>query len=276
VSAPLAFQFAGPEIPLILVPALVNGRGPYHLLIDTGNGEAEPILFRPLAAALDLVARSEREAPGVLGVVRTARVRLDRLEVGEVNLSGVEVLLLDELQLPPVDVPPAGILGYGFFRHYRLVIDYPGRTLEFAATRDTSASGGAPFTLGSPKPYVIIDARVNRGPIRSFLLDTGASSTTLSPALATELGLTVRPIQAVGIGGATDAGIAVVSRLEAADLEERDAEVAVIDLFGSVSRAAGRRIDGVLGYPFLKHCRLEIDYPARGLLIEPRREAVRR
>lgn len=89
------------------------------------------------------------------------------------------------------------------------------------------------------------------------------------PPLAAELGLSVQPIQAVGIGGAMQAGTTFVRRLRAADVTESDATVAVIDLFGPVSQAAGRRIDGVLGCPFLRSCRLEIDYPARRLRLEP-------
>lgn len=265
MSTLLPFRFAGPEVPLILIPATINGRGPYHLLIDTGNGEAEPILFRPLAEALGLATHSARGELGVMGVVRTARARLDQFEVAGIRLSGVDAVLVDAMPLPPVDLRPDGILGYGFFRDYRVVIDYPNRTLEFSATRGADGSEGVPISLGSPKPYVIITARVNDGPGRSFLLDTGASSTTLSPALAAELDLSVQPIQAVGIGGAMEAGIAVVPRLEAAGLAETDAQVAVIDLFGPVSQAAGRKIEGVLGYPFLKDCRLEIDYPGRRL-----------
>ncbi len=266
MSAPLPFQFASAEIPLILVPARINGQGPHHFLIDTGNGENEPILFRPLAAALGLTTYAEVEGPGVFGPIWTGRARLDQLEVGQTRLADLEALVIDELQLPPVDLRPAGILGHGFFRDRRLVIDYPSLTLEFAASVEGDVSG-VPFSLGVPKPYVIIDARVDGGPVRSFLLDTGASGTTISPALADELGLTVQPIEAVGIGGSATAGTTIVSWLEAAGRAERDAPVAVIDLFGSVSKAAGRRIDGVLGYPFLKRYRLEIDYPARRLVL---------
>ena len=268
MSTLLPFRFASPEIPLILVPATINGRGPHHLLIDTGNGEAEPILFRPLASALGLESRGEREQPGVAGPVRVARARLDHLDVGGIRRSAVEAMVMEPLQLPPVTLTPEGILGYGFFRDYRLVIDYPARTLHFSATHGANGSG-VPVALGSPKPYVILDVAVDDGRARPFLLDTGASSTTISPLLAAELGLAVRPIDAVGIGGAMQAGSARVRRLAAAGVVEEDAEVAVMDLFGMVSRAAGREIEGVLGYPFLRGCRLEIDYPARRVLLAP-------
>ena len=152
MSPPLPLRFASPEIPLPLVPVLINGQGPHHLLIDTGNGEAEPILFRPIAADLGLVAHSEREEPGVLGVVRTARARLDRLEVGAIRRSTVEAILLDELPLPPVTLRPAGILGYGFFRDFRLVIDYPNGTLEFAASHGAEAPAGSPSSWDLPSP----------------------------------------------------------------------------------------------------------------------------
>jgi predicted aspartyl protease len=268
VPAPLRFRFAGPDIPLVLVPVLINGQGPHHLILDTGNGEPEPILFRPFAAALGLATYAEAETPAVAGRIRTGRARLDHLEIGEIRLRDVEALVIDELRLPPVEVSPAGILGHGFFGRHRLIVDYPGGTLELAPSRKGDAPE-VPFVLGTPKPYVIVDAAVDGGPIRSFLLDTGASATTISPALAEELRLAVQPIEAVGIGGAAAAGTARVRRLDAAGRSERDAEVAVIDLFDAVSQAAGRRIDGVLGYPFFRSCRLEIDYPAGRLLLLP-------
>lgn len=227
---PLPFRLASADIPLILVPTSLNGQGPYHFMIDTGNGESEPILFRPVAAALGLTLHSEAELPGVSGPVWSARARLDRLDVGQTSLTDEEVLVIDELGLPPVDVRPAGILGHGFFRDCRLVIDYPAHTLEFAASQ-ASRAADTPFSLGTPKPFVIVEARVEEGPAA--------------------------------------AGAAVVSRLEAAGRTERDAPVAVIDLFGPVSQAAGRPIDGILGYPFLRSCRVEIDYPACRLLLAP-------
>jgi hypothetical protein len=269
MSPSLPFRFAAAEVPLILVPATINGRGPYHLLIDTGNGEAEPILFRPLTSALGLPLHGERDQPGVTMDVPVARTRLDRLDVGPIRLEGLNALVLDPLQLPPVTVAPDGILGYGFFRDYRLVIDYPAQVLEFAPSLGANGSPGTPIELGSPKPFIILDVAVNDGPGRPFVFDTGASGTTVSPALAGELGLTLQPCDAVGISGKLEAGTARVRRLAATGMTEDDAEVAVIDLFGPISEAAGRPIEGVLGYPFFRSSRLEIDYPARRLLLTP-------
>jgi predicted aspartyl protease len=272
MSVSLPFRYASAEVPLVLVPATINGRGPYHLLIDTGNGETEPFLFRPLASTLDLPldeAGHERDEPGVVAAVRLARTRLDRLDVGQIQRWSLDALVMDPLPLPPVTLVPEGILGYGFFRDYRLVIDYPAQVLEFTASHGANGSPGTPFELGSPKPFIILDVAVNDGPGRPFLFDTGASHTTISPAFAGELGLTLQPGQAISVSGTLEAGAARVRRLAAAGMTEDDAEVAVIDLFGPVSEAAGRPIEGVLGYPFFRSCRLEIDYPARRLVLTP-------
>ena len=262
MSVSLPFRLAAAEVPLVLVPATINGRGPFHLSIDTGSGEAEPLLFRPLASALGLALHEECDEPGVTSPVRVARTRLDRLDVGPIRLGGLDALVLDPVQLPPVTVSPDGILGYGFFRDYRMVI-------EFTASLGATGSPGTPIELGSPKPFILLDVVVNDGAARPFMLDTGASHTTISPALASELGLTLQPGEAIGVSGALEAGAARVRRLAAAGMTEDDAEVAVIDLFGPVSEAAGRPIEGLLGYPFFRSCRLEIDYPARRLLLTP-------
>jgi hypothetical protein len=150
-----------------------------------------------------------------------------------------------------------------------LVIDYPPGLLEFTATRGANGSPATPIELGSPKPFIILDVAVNDGPERPFVFDTGASATTISPALASELGLTVERAEAIAVGGSMEAGAARVRRLRAAGMHEDDALVGVIDLFNEMSQAAGRKIDGVLGYPFFRTCRVEIDYPARRLLLTP-------
>lgn len=122
----------------------------------------------------------------------------------------MDALVIDPPQLPPVTSAPDGILGYGFFRDYRLVIDYPTGLLEFTATRGANGSPATSIELGSPTPLILLDVAVNDGAGRPFVFDTGASSTTISPALASEFGLTVQQSEAISILGSMEAGAARV------------------------------------------------------------------
>ena len=128
------------------------------------------------------------------------------------------------------------------------------------------------FTLANPaKPLILIPVAVNgRGPY-SFVLDTGASLTMLSPRLETELGL-VAGIEANGVG----AGGALRVLLHTADISVaaqhlRDVEVAVGDL-SAVEKAVGTSLDGILGYNFLSRFAVTIDYEQQVVTFRPARK----
>ncbi|MFX1560895.1 MAG: retropepsin-like aspartic protease, partial [Promethearchaeota archaeon] len=107
---------------------------------------------------------------------------------------------------------------------------------------------------------VKVPVKVNgHGPF-TFDLDTGASTTTITPQLAERLGIKTRAgerSEARGIGGGipvkyADAAIGIGS------LEFDEDEVYVLDV-NAILRAKGGR-EGVLGYTTLKHCTMSLNY----------------
>jgi predicted aspartyl protease len=117
------------------------------------------------------------------------------------------------------------------------------------------------FNIPNPdKPLILIPVSVSgRGPY-TFVLDTGASLTLLSPALEAELGLVAgTEADGVGAGGALRVALYTVTDMSVAAQRLRDVEVAVYDL-SSVENAVGRSLDGILGYNFLSHFAVTIDY----------------
>ncbi|MGD9396769.1 MAG: retropepsin-like aspartic protease [Candidatus Thorarchaeota archaeon] len=107
---------------------------------------------------------------------------------------------------------------------------------------------------------VKVPVKVNgQGPF-TFNLDTGASTTTITPQLAESLGIPIRQgdlHEARGIGGGipvkyADAAIGVGS------LEFEKDEVYVLDVNALLKTTGGR--EGVLGYTTLKHCTMSLNY----------------
>jgi len=107
---------------------------------------------------------------------------------------------------------------------------------------------------------VKVPVKVNgQGPF-IFHLDTGASTTTITPQLAERLGIATRKgnrPEARGIGGGVptlfaDAAISVGS------LEFEKDEVYVLDINALLKSAGGR--EGVLGHSTLKHCIMSLSY----------------
>jgi len=117
-------QFATPttmdQIGRIVAPVMINGRGPFKLMVDTGANRS--LITTTVADALGLDYRS---APlvtmnGVTGSAVVPAVAIDRLEAGELVFTGLQVPVL-----PPHLVGQAdGILGIAGLREQRLVVDF--------------------------------------------------------------------------------------------------------------------------------------------------------
>jgi len=108
--------------------------------------------------------------------------------------------------------------------------------------------------------HVNIPVSVNgKGPF-SFVLDTGASVTTLGKRLVEELGIETREgsrTEARGVGGGIPVQYADVG-ISLGSLEFEKDEVYVLD-FEAIFRGLGSR-DGAFGYTTLKHCTMSLSY----------------
>lgn len=255
----IPFRFAGPEIPLVVVSARINGTA-LDVVLDTGNGApATLLLSAAFIQRLGLTPSIDRES--------FPRVRLDRLEFGEQLFENVEAGVIAELD----DIgarggfSAAGNMGYQFIKDSRLEVDYPAMRLRILHHAPERSPRGTPFETGTGVACILVPAEVNgRGPYR-FLLDTGASCSVVSPRMAAELGLSGSEAKAVSVLGDLAAQSVCLQSLTSIGHTRHDVAAAVIDMFDFTSNAAGAPVDGILGYNFLKEFVVEIDYPARQL-----------
>lgn len=124
--------------------------------------------------------------------------------------------------------------------------------------------------------YIFIDARINGGQKRHrFLVDTGAGTSALSPALVEGLGL--RPagwVKAIGAEGQSQAVPTVrLDQLEIAGVTFEEVGAIVVSL-SALERSACLEVAGVIGMNLLRHGLLEIDYAARVLRYAPSSESL--
>jgi predicted aspartyl protease len=115
------------------------------------------------------------------------------------------------------------------------------------------ASPTRPDRIGRIVAPVFINGQ---GPFR-LVVDTGASHTTISPELATTLGLPILPGSTVilnGVTGAEEVPTVTIDRLHAGDLviENARAPVVTTDIMGGA--------DGILGVAGLKRERITVDF----------------
>ncbi|MDW7711473.1 MAG: TIGR02281 family clan AA aspartic protease [Deferrisomatales bacterium] len=111
----------------------------------------------------------------------------------------------------------------------------------------------------------VVEARLNGHALVRLVVDTGASSTVVSPEVAQRLGLTVRtepPVLVRTAGGTVRAGLAQVAEIEVGGRRAGPLQVVVHDAVPGA--------DGLLGMNFLALFRVELRADEPALLLSPR------
>jgi hypothetical protein len=125
---------------------------------------------------------------------------------------------------------------------------------------------------GGAQPLILLPVEVNgEGPFE-FILDTGAGTSLLSSELGNKLGIKVLGSkEGQSAGGAVSVSLARVNSLAVGSAKLEDVDVGLVDL-SHIGKTVGAQIDGDLGYNFLKHFRLTLDYRKTEIrLDDPRR-----
>ena len=113
----------------------------------------------------------------------------------------------------------------------------------------------------------MLRVRIDGGPERWFVLDSGCPVTAVDMALARELKLPVKVRGQIGGAGegTTTLGTTSVRSLSLPGLELFPKTVWALAVNEPVSPFEWRRLDGLLGVDFLERFVVRIDYPARRL-----------
>ncbi len=114
---------------------------------------------------------------------------------------------------------------------------------------------------GGQNPLILVPVCVDgRGPYQ-FILDTGASHCLLSKELSETLGIQPEvEKQAMGAGGPVKLMIAHVSSMTVGSARQENVSVAITNEIQRIAAAIQSKVDGVLGFEFLKDFILAIDY----------------
>ena len=215
----------------IWAPVLINGKGPYRLVLDTGASRSAVIQRVVDDAGLPLRARPVR-LRGVTGSAIVPAVLADTLEFGE--------LVIEKATLPVVaDVfgGADGVLGGDGMKNKRIHIEFLKDRISIVRSHGAAAPAGfstVPFKYGVNRGLRI---EVMVGPIRSTaLIDSGAQVTVgnlaLREALARRRGAQ-DPYGDAIIGVTEDVQQAVRGRIPsivAGDLLVKNAEIMFSDL----------------------------------------------
>jgi len=120
-----------PKKDLIVIPVLVNGRGPYNFAVQTGAGGI--VISSETALALGLKQDDAATLSGVGGLSAATRAKIDTLEAGTKTLQNPRVVVVDFLAplSQEIGIRIDGLLGQPFLKNFTLVINFPRRTITF-------------------------------------------------------------------------------------------------------------------------------------------------
>lgn len=259
------FRLAGGDNPLLLVPCEVNRSGTFEFILDSGATTC--LVSRDLAERLGVEATGSREGTGAGGKITLGIGTLRTLSLGAAVQSDVRVGITDELERIGAFVGAKifGVVGFNFFRHYRVTVDYRALTLRLDSPGEDGAAGGdsVAFQIAPARPLLLLPVSVNgRGPYR-FALDTGSSMSSISPELARELGMPTTNSEEAGLGagGALEVAFTRADSIALGGAIVNGVDLTVPAFFPMLSKAAGAQLDGALGHNFLRNFRVTLDYP---------------
>ncbi|WP_109487279.1 pepsin/retropepsin-like aspartic protease family protein [Occallatibacter savannae] len=174
------------------VEVMVNGRGPYRFLVDTGTG-TQALISPELVHELGIptVGHARLTDPSGQGEQRSDMVWVESLKIGGVEFEEVQAV---EHRLFREEQNCQGVLGFPLFEDYLLTLDYPGRKMVLSAgTLPKSAAGSVlPFQMkdGVPIARLQID-----GLGVDAQVDTGGNGLSLPDAVAVQIRFQTTPVE---------------------------------------------------------------------------------
>lgn len=259
----------------LVVPARINGLGPFPLVLDSGLSGTH-LLAEPVADRLGL-RRSGFAVGASWGGFSLARfATVSRMDLGALTLRDTRMAVMD---LPAgvtrragrPDI--AGLLGGPLFQAYAVTVDVLAGTVTLSPPGGPAPADAEILPLsGGELPGVTL--AIDGGPV-ILAVDTGATSDiTITEEAARRLGLTARygpgrRAEVTTAAGPLEVATLSVERVELGRLAISHVEVDVLEgsLLGGDGLPAG--VDGVVGLGLLTQFRFTIDVSSGTLALVP-------
>ncbi len=221
------------QIGRIWAPVLINGRGPFRLVLDTGASSSGVTAMVAMALGISTDASPHVTLRGVTGSADVPTIKADTLTVGD--------LAVDSPLLPIV--PDAlggaeGILGSEGLKNKRIFIDFRHDQISITYSRAERPARGfltVPFRLGHGQ-LIVIACKVG-GVSAEAIIDTGGQATIGNIALRKALylrdhGFRGKPDQIVGATLAVETGELInTPAIEMGQIQIHDHGVTFADVY---------------------------------------------
>lgn len=115
----------------IAVKIMINGKGPYRVIFDTGS----PVVLLNNKIAKESGVLDKKAKPPLFSLFGAAgEAKIKTLEIGKLMATDVPAVVMDHPALEVVSKflgPIEGIIGFPFFARYKMSLDYQAQRLTF-------------------------------------------------------------------------------------------------------------------------------------------------
>jgi hypothetical protein len=256
----------------LIVEATINDSRKVRFLLDTGAGAN--LISTALAAELGLTVEGELPAKGVAGYTTVGLATIDELAVGEVTLLDQSVTAIDfERALPDLLGSLDGILGYEFFRHFVVTIDYQSAQMMIYDSEVAPPRSGIGLQVSFLMRAPLVEGGAN-GTLGSFVIDLGNNRGILAHKYFTDIARLDTLAQhnnssgssLGGVGGRLGLRDVMVPQFNLGELNLTDVSVSLLESAEGLS--ASKHVAGNIGASFLRDYKVTLDYPNQRIWLE--------
>jgi len=245
----------------VTVPVMINGRGPFPFMVDTGS--TRTVVSDALAAQLRLPVGENLLIKAATGPAETNSVRVASLSVGSLHLANLRAPVLQR-----VNMGSLGILGLDAVSNQKLVMDF--RKNQMLLTKSTQR-GEDPFaiTVQARSKYgqlLLVDCDVEGMPLY-VILDTGSEGTIGNMTMRATLARyrQANEVEVISVtGDSVSAPVGILPQLDVGHVRVMNQPIAYADLYTFSQFGLHDKPAMLLGMNTLRHfARVSIDFPAR-------------
>lgn len=211
---------------VISVPVLVNGRGPFDFVFDTGTESS--IIDSRLAGKLDISPVDRVVVFSPTGDKVLAKGFASEIEVGPVKILHSEMVFGELDSLHAINPHIRGILGQNVLSHFDYMIDYAHSMIEFESpTNSLKPINGTKTPLIRRHGCAILTGHPALGPDVHLVLDSGSSDLVLySTKTADSASFTGAKLQTSS--GPVETMTAVIPRIDVGNVTLRGLRTAFV------------------------------------------------
>jgi len=173
------------------ISVMVNGRGPFRFLIDTGTG-GQALVSPELAdqLALPVVGHARLTDPSGLGEQRSDILLMHSVTIGGADFPEVKAI---RHRLYGDEENCQGVLGFTLFKDYLLTLDFPGRRLLLKRGSLVQDASESVLAFRMPDGVPLIPLRIDGQHVEAQI-DSGGTGLSLPTVVAAHLKFLSTPI----------------------------------------------------------------------------------